>query len=108
VRSADFLLIHGNGQNEPAKITRLVQATRQVPGYRPMPVVNNEDDHFDFDKADNNFVAAIREYCSWGFFDYRMTGEGFEAGYQSPPVNWGLSSPRKKAFFEKLKEITGQ
>ncbi len=108
VRSADFLLIHGNGQDRPEKITALVTATRNVAGYRPMPVVNNEDDHFDFDKQENNFVASVGQYCSWGFFDYRMKDEGFEAGYQSPPVNWGISSPRKRAFFEKLKEITGQ
>jgi len=30
-----------------------------------------------------------------------------EPGLQSVPVNWQISSPRKKAFFEKLKEITG-
>ena len=40
--------------------------------------------------------------------DYRLTGEGFDDGYQSVPVNWGISSPRKKAFFERLKEVTGQ
>jgi len=28
-------------------------------------------------------------------------------GYQSPPVNWGLSSERKRAFFAKVAEITG-
>ncbi len=107
VRAADFLLIHGNGQDKPEKITELVKATRSVPGYRPMPIVNNEDDHFDFDRPDNNFVASIRQYCSWGFFDYRMKDEAFDSGYQSVPVNWGISSDRKRAFFEKLKEITG-
>jgi hypothetical protein len=30
-----------------------------------------------------------------------------EEGYQSPPVNWGLSSDRKRAFFNYLAEITG-
>ena len=37
-----------------------------------------------------------REYASWGYFDYRMKGEGFDDGYQSVPVNWGISSPRKR------------
>jgi hypothetical protein len=86
----------------------MVRQCREVPGYRPMPIVFNEDDHFDFDKPDYNFQAALSEYASWGYFDYRMAGEGFDDGYQSVPVNWGISSPRKKAFFEKLKEITGQ
>jgi hypothetical protein len=71
-----------------------------------MPILFNEDDHFDFDKPASNFTAAIGEYASWGYFDFRMRGEGFDDGYQSVPVNWGLSSPRKKAFFGLLKEIT--
>lgn len=107
VRASDFLLIHGNGVSDPKRIAEMVRQTREVPGYRPMPILFNEDDHFDFDKPENNFVAAIGEYASWGYFDFRMRGEGFDDGYQSVPVNWGLSSPRKKAFFAKLKEITG-
>jgi hypothetical protein len=107
VSASDFLLVHGNGVSDPRRIAEMVRACRAVPGYRPMPIVFNEDDHFDFDKPDYNFKAALSEYASWGFFDFRMTGEGFDDGYQSVPVNWGISSPRKKAFFDKLKEVTG-
>ncbi len=107
VRASDFLLLHGNGVKEPARIATMVQETRAVNGYRPMPILFNEDDHFDFDQPSNNFVAAIGEYASWGYFDYRMQGEGFDDGYQSVPVNWGVSSPRKRAFFNLLQEITG-
>ena len=71
-----------------------------------MPVLFNEDDHFDFDKPGNNMVAATKAYASWGFFDYRMEGEGFEQGYQNVPVDWGINSDRKKGFFNKVKEIT--
>lgn len=108
VRASDFLLIHGNGQARPEQITELIRKTRAVPGYRDMPVLINEDDHFDFDKPKNNFVAAVEEYVSWGYFDFRMKGEGFDEGYQSVPVNWGISSARKKGFFAKLREITGE
>lgn len=107
VREADFLLLHGNGVKDPAKIVEMVNKTRTVAGYKPMPIVFNEDDHFDFDKPMNNFIAATSAYSSWGFFDYRMKEEGFDEGYQSVPVNWQISSPRKRSFFEKLKEITG-
>ena len=47
------------------------------------------------------------EHASWGFFDYRMKGEGFDEGYQSVPVNWGISSARKRGFFTLLREMTG-
>jgi hypothetical protein len=107
VRASDFLLIHGNGVSDPDKISEMVRKTRQVPGYRPMPILFNEDDHFDFDKPKNNFMAAISEYASWGFFDYRMKDEGFDEGYQSVPVNWGISSARKRGFFKLLSDITG-
>jgi hypothetical protein len=106
VRASDFLLLHGNGVSDPARIGDMVRRTRSVPGYRPMPILFNEDDHFDFDQPQNNFIAAIAEGASWGYFDYRMQGETFDDGYQSVPVNWGISSPRKRAFFELLREIT--
>ncbi|HUR60039.1 MAG TPA: hypothetical protein VM029_20115, partial [Opitutaceae bacterium] len=107
VRASDFLLLHGNGVKDPARITEMVKQTRALPAWRPMPIVFNEDDHFDFDKPTNNFVAAVRAGASWGYFDYRMKDEGFVEGYQSVPVDWGINSERKKGFFAKLKEITG-
>ncbi|MCD6049153.1 MAG: hypothetical protein K0Q55_556 [Verrucomicrobia bacterium] len=107
VRASDFLLLHGNGVKDPKRISEMVAQTRKVKGYRPMPIVFNEDDHFDFDQPMNNFVAATEAYASWGFFDYRMKDEGFDEGYQSVPVNWGLSSARKRGFFKLLKEMTG-
>ncbi|WP_310589842.1 hypothetical protein [Larkinella soli] len=107
VRESDFLLLHGNGVSDPARIGEMVRQSRALPGYRPMPIVFNEDDHFDFDQPVNNFRAATAAYASWGFFDYRMKNEGFDEGYQSVPVNWQISSARKKGFFDTLKEITG-
>ena len=107
VRVADFLLVHGNGVSDPDRIADMIRKTRQVAGYHGQPIVFNEDDHFDFDKPNNNFVAAISEHASWGYFDYRKNGEEWDAGYQSVPVNWGISSARKRGFFELLSEITG-
>lgn len=107
VRSSDYLLLHGNGVGDPARIAEMVRRTRQVDGYRPMPIVFNEDDHYDFDRPANNLSAAVGEYASWGFFDFRREGEGFDEGYQSVPVNWEISSPRKRAFYQRVLEITG-
>lgn len=107
VRVSDFLLLHGNGVKDPARITQMIQRTRAISGYRPMPILFNEDDHEDFDKPANNITAAIASHVSWGWFDYRRKGEGFDEGYQSPPVNWGISSDRKRGFFNMVAEITG-
>jgi hypothetical protein len=108
VRASDFLLLHGNGVSRPERIREMVRQTRAVPGYTPKPILFNEDDHFDFDRPTNNFVAAISEHASWGFFDYRMKGEGYNDGYQSVPVNWAISSDRKRAFFELVGKIAGE
>lgn len=106
-RVADFLLLHGNGVAGPDQLSALARRCRQVPGYHGQPILFNEDDHFDFDKPKNHFSAAISEHASWGYFDYRLKSEKFDDGYQSVPVNWGLSSDRKRAFFKLLREITG-
>ena len=107
VRASDFLLLHGNGVKDPARITEMIKQTRAVAGYKPMPILFNEDDHENFDQPANNFANAVADHVSWGWFDYRRKGESLEEGYQSPPVNWGISSARKRAFFDYLSEITG-
>ncbi len=108
VRVSDFLLLHGNGIQDSQKIAEQIQRTKKVPGFRPMPILYNEDDHFEFDKPTNNFLTAVASDASWGYFDYRMPGEGFDEGFQSVPVNWNISSQRKRGFFRLLSEITGE
>jgi hypothetical protein len=78
----------------------MVNDTRRTPGFTPKPIVFNEDDHDDFEKPWNNFVAATSMHASWGFFDFRRKGESVDEGYQSVPVHWGISSARKQGFFE--------
>ncbi len=115
VAVADFLLPHGNRvhgpdgpfQPSPHGIRLQMARWRASPAYRGQPIVYNEDDHFEFDKADNHFVAAVESGASWGFFDYRRSRERFEDGFQSLPVDWAISSVRKRGFFGLLKEITG-
>jgi hypothetical protein len=84
----------------------MVAQTRKVEGYRPMPVLFNEDDHFLFHQPVNNMLKATAAYASWGYFD---PGKGdYADGYQCPPVNWGVNTERKRQFFTLVKEITGE
>jgi hypothetical protein len=113
VRIADYILVHGNGVSDPSRMAAMIQTIRKMNEYTPKPIVNNEDDrpwrdeHQGFGDEGNNFVTCIQNHASWGYFDFRERGEGFDEGYQSVPVNWGISSKRKRAFFDKLAEITG-
>ena len=107
VKVSDFILIHGNGVTKPERITTMIEETRQVEGFRNQPVLYNEDDHFDFDKEDNNMIRSVKSYVSWGYFDFRFKGEtDYHIGYQSVPVDWRINSERKKGFFNLLKKIT--
>lgn len=108
IEHSDFLLIHGNGVKGPDAMRKFIAKVKTARGDKRIPIVVNEDDHFDFEEADNNFTAAVKEHVSWGYFDFRMKKEEFNDGYQSVPVNWGISSERKKGFFELLKQITGE
>jgi hypothetical protein len=105
VGASDFILMHGNGVSDPVGIGHMVEKALQLAGYRPMPVLFNEDDHFDFDKPLNNMVAAVKAYASWGYFDPGTSN--YQDGYQCPPINWSINTERKKAFFTLLKEVTG-
>ena len=106
VKASDYILLHGNGVKDPNRIAEMVAITRRDPAYRPMPILFNEDDHFDFEQPVNNFMKAVGAYASWGYFDPGKSD--YSDGYQSPPVNWGINTERKKAFFKLLKEVTGQ
>jgi hypothetical protein len=103
----DYILFHGNGARNPDGIRSLCRNLRAAAGYRGQPLLINEDDHFDFDQPDNDFLAAVQNYCGWGFFDYRQIRERFQDGYQSLPVDWTINSPRKRGFFNLLAEVTG-
>jgi hypothetical protein len=107
VSVADILFLHGNHIDDPAEIRLMVRETRALPEYRGQPILFNEDDHFDFDREDNNFIAAVAEGASWGLFDYRRPAEGPECGFQSVPVDWRINAPRKRAFFNLVAEMTG-
>jgi hypothetical protein len=113
VAASAFVLLHGNGVTEPARIGRMVEVVRAHPVERPMPIVLSEDDHFDFEQPENNMMAAVRSYASWGYSD-GGPGSGehpavrdYVEGYQNVLVNWGINTPVKRPFFSKLKEVSG-
>lgn len=105
VKASDFLLLHGNGPDDPGRIRKMIETSRGVETWHSMPVVINEDDHFRFDEPNNHLNMALSEYVSWGYFDPGKND--YSDGYQCVPVNWGINTERKQQFFRLLKEITG-
>ncbi len=105
VRAADFLLLHGNGVSDPKRIEAMVLQTRAMTGYTPKPILFNEDDHYNFEKPENNFTMALGAYASWGLYDQGTNN--YVDGFQSPPVNWKINTQRKKAFFRLVGAVSG-
>jgi hypothetical protein len=122
VETADFVLIHGNG-TRPPQLEAAIRAVQVMPSYErePKPIVINEDS-----PAVANLDAAWRNGASWGYYDQGFEGQGddpylnyetrprknegpFEHlnGFQTPPVNWTINTPFKRAFFARVAEVTG-
>ena len=102
MRRFDFILLHGNGVTEPARIAAMVDQTRALRAYAGQPIAFTENDHFHFDRPDNNFTAALSRRAGWGFFDPGAGGGlasgNYADGYQNVPVNWAINTARKRAF----------
>ena len=115
VEASDYVLLHGNGVRDPDRMTQMIRQVRSLETYRPMPIVVNEDDQpwrvpeQGWGDTGNNFVAAVKAYASWGYFDFRTEPEhgDHNEGFQGVPVNWQITAPRKRAFFDLLARITG-
>jgi len=122
VAASDYVLLHGNGTRPPA-LEAAIRAVREYPEYvrAPKPVLINEDS-----PAVPNLEAAWRNYASWGYYDQGFEGQADDPylhyaprprwankpleelnGFQTPPVNWGINTPFKRAFFQRVAEITG-
>jgi hypothetical protein len=115
----DIALPHGNGCS-PEQLAAKLRRLRETPEHRarPRPICVNEDSVFT-----ENLDAAVARGCSWGFYcqgygsDYRdrmdwkahprETAMEDLSGYQTLPVNWGINTPVKQAFFDRVAEITG-
>ncbi|MEU6642652.1 hypothetical protein ABZ863_08870 [Saccharomonospora sp. NPDC046836] len=101
-RASDYILFHTNmldARNTQAVID-LVKSHPAVTS-RLRPLCINEDG-----TAVTNLDAAARSGIGWGYYDQGHKNDYVE-GFQSPPVNWGFSTEEKRAFFGRVKEITG-
>ena len=122
VASSDYVLIHGNGARPPG-LARAIEAIQAMPAYTklPKPIVVNEDS-----PAVPNMDAAWRNGASWGYYDQGFEGQADDPylhyaprprknegplaqlnGFQTPPVNWTINTPFKRAFFDRVAEVTG-
>ncbi len=122
IEAVDFLMPHGNLATADV-LDRSLQAIRTMPAWiaNPKPILINEDS-----VGIPNMDVSWRQHVSWGYYDQgfgshhnyldvyldmregeRETDYAALSGYQTPPVNWGINTPHKRAFFERVAEVTG-
>jgi hypothetical protein len=123
VAASDYVLLHGN-ECLPHTLQLGIAHVRRNPAYRkaPKPIVINEDS-----PGIPNLDAAWQAGVSWGYYDQGFGGDDayggdkymdyrsrpretrYEelSGFQTPPVNWGINTPEKLAFFQRVAEVTG-
>ncbi|MBC7781021.1 MAG: hypothetical protein H7125_13055 [Proteobacteria bacterium] len=101
VRTADLVLPHGNDLG-PEGHARKVQYIRNMPAYieNPKPIFFNESSADVLD-----FQAAFEADVSWGYYDHGLND--YVSGFQAPPVNWAINTYAKRAYFERVRDITG-
>lgn len=100
IACSNFILVHGNGQS-PAGIRGMIRLIRSSEAFNqnPKPIIFNEDS-----TNLDNMLAAFDEYASWGYYDQGKND--YCDGFQSPPVNWRISTQKKQRFFQLLLQIT--
>lgn len=116
----DVYLPHGNSfwARELREQLRALKASDAFQA-NPRPILINEDSMYL-----NNLEAAVDEYASWGFYIQGFGAGGWDhgryewpqheretdyehlSGYQTVPVNWGINTGLKRAFFYRLAELT--
>ncbi|TVR52287.1 MAG: hypothetical protein EA425_05315 [Puniceicoccaceae bacterium] len=120
LEAEDVTLPHGN-DHTAGQLREKIRAIKATAAYRkrPRPIVVNEDGIFI-----DNLDAALAEGASWGLYhqgwgsgnkDQRMDWRTWPresdyaklSGFQTLPVNWSINDPWKKAFFDRVREITG-
>ncbi|MEM2741393.1 MAG: hypothetical protein QXD95_04525 [Nitrososphaeria archaeon] len=101
LKTVDFVLLHGNGQN-PERIKEMIKTVREKLNSfgMPKPIVFNEDS-----TNLENMESALNEGASWGYYDQGRNN--YREGFQSPPTNWLINTPEKRNFFKKVAEWVG-
>jgi hypothetical protein len=98
-----------------------LQRIKASPAFKadPRPILINEDSPYI-----ESLEAAVDEYASWGFYSQGYGAGGWNhgrvawpekdretryealSGFQTVPVNWSINTARKRAFFDRVAELT--
>lgn len=124
VESVHYVLVHGNG-TRPPRLQAALPAMETIPAIaaNPKAILNNEDS-----PVVPNLDASGRNYSSWGYYNrgiHDLTNSGDShtwdedkprwtekpledlCGFQTPHVNWRISTRFRRDFLERVMEVSG-
>jgi hypothetical protein len=101
IKQADFISLHCNVQTTD-EMTATLDRIRATPEYqaKPKPIVDTE-----CGSEVARLETAVAGGAGWGYHDQGLNN--YWDGYQSPPVNWGINTAVKQAFFARVKRYAG-
>ena len=111
--ASDFIMLHGNGVADPRRIAAMVDRTRALPGYAGQADHVHRGRPLRLRAAGEQLHRGAVAAGGVGSFDPGPGAGGglapgnYVDGFQSVPINWTISTPRKRAFFDLLRQVTG-
>jgi len=94
VAASDVILLHGNGFTGASSYQQVIQTVKTSASYRNQPIVFNEAGTRLF------LTDCLSMGAGWGYYDQGTNN--YVDGYQSIPVNWGINTALKQAFFNAI------
>jgi hypothetical protein len=94
IDASSVILIHGNSLTSNSQYKTMIDKVKNSSKYRKQPIVVNEA----------GTTSSYLDYCisqgvGWGYYD--QGSNNYVDGYQSPPINWGINTSKKKSFFDR-------
>jgi hypothetical protein len=101
VAASDYVDLHSTNRTTD-DLAATIAAIRAMPEYiaDPKPIIDTEDGG-GLAKMDVALAAGV----GWGYHDQGL--QDYLTGFQSVPINWGISTPAKQAFFDRARWWTG-
>jgi hypothetical protein len=104
VAASQYVLLHSTGFTAD-ELAAAIGTIRAMPEYiaDPKPIMDTEDGvssaaptvQDQLAKMDTALAAGV----GWGYYDQGL--QDYHTGFQSVPINWGITTPEKQAFFDR-------
>jgi hypothetical protein len=111
VAASQYVLLHSSGLTAD-QLAAAIATIRAMPEYTadPKPILVTEDGVSSAAPTVEDQLAkmdtALGAGAGWGYYDQGLPD--YHTGFQTVPINWGITTPHKQAFFDRTAWWTSQ